>query len=393
MLPLGYSTNLHAAESVAEVIDFLATFTKPVRERLGWAQIGVDLRLGSRAIAELADISTLLALRRALDDAGASAHTINAFPLRPFQAAVVKDTAYLPDWTDSERERDTAALIPIALALSDAPLVTISTVPGSFRPLGAARNDPRRIAEALGRWAAAAARVQRTTGRTVALCLEPEPWCLLATSYEVAWFWRGPLAEFGVAACATTLDGDVTAARQAIAVHLGVCFDTCHVSLAFEDQAAAVTRMTVAGATILKCQVSAAPEVRDPHRDQVGTAALRAMAEPRFYHQTAALSASGSMSVVVDLNHLDGCLARLPSATVVRSHFHVPIFQTATSSGLSSTVAESRAGLIACIAAGCTHIAVETYTWPLLAADQRDVATGTARELEMLAGWCDVRSA
>lgn len=385
MPPLGYSTNLHAAETVDEVIAFLGGFTTEARSRLGWERIGVDLRLGSRAIAELADTARVTALRRALDTAHASAHSINAFPLRPFQAAVVKMDAYLPDWTEMERERDTAALIPIVLALSDEPLITISTVPGTYKPFGPERNDAPRIAAALGRWAAAAARAHHDTGRTIVLCLEPEPWCFLETSAEVAAFWRGALAQHGVAAATALLDGDAAAARHALATHLGICFDTCHTSLAFEDQAAAVRRMQDAGARIAKCQFSAAPEVITPHRDRAGTDALRALAEPRFLHQTCARAADGRLSQVQDLDQLDACLAACPDAVAVRSHFHVPVFREPTATGLSSTIADSRAGLAACLAAGCTHVSVETYTWSILAADQRDVLAGTVRELATLA--------
>jgi hypothetical protein len=103
-------------------------------------------------------------------------------------------------------------------------------------------------------------------------------------------------------------------------------------------------------------------------------------------HQTAAASASGSLSKVQDLDQLDLCLSRLPNATAVRSHFHIPIFRPAQASGLSSTINDSRKGLDACVAAGCTHISVETYTWSILAEHERDALDGTVRELQHLAG-------
>jgi sugar phosphate isomerase/epimerase len=389
MQPLGYSTNLHAAETVEEIAAALGAFAADARNRLEWPVLGVDLRLGARAIADLAEAGPRDALRRALDANRLAAHTINGFPLGRFQAEVVKRDAYRPDWVDAERLAASVALLDIALALSDAPLVTISTVPGSYRPFGAERNDPAAIAANLGRWAAAAARRKRDTGRTVVLCPEPEPWCFLETSWDVAWFWQGPLAEHGLAACADDLDGDVLAARAALAGHLGVCVDTCHLSLAFEDQAAAVARMRAAGARIAKCQVSAAPEVANPHADPDGVADLRALAEPRFLHQTAARSASGSQVRVEDLDELDACLARLPGATTVRSHFHIPLFREPTERGLSSTVADSVTGLRACLAAGCTHVSVETYTWSVLEKRERDALDGTVRELEFLRGAVD----
>jgi hypothetical protein len=142
--------------------------------------------------------------------------------------------------------------------------------------------------------------------------------------------------------------------------------------------------MAAAGARIAKCQFSAAPEVRDPARDPEGVAALRALTEPRFCHQTAAASASGSLAKVEDLDQIDRCLAMLPEATAVRSHFHIPVFREPAPRGLSTTVADSLVGLAACRAAGCTHLAVETYTWSILAPTERDALAGTVRELAWL---------
>ncbi len=384
--PLGYGTNLHAAETVEEVCAALAGPATRIREQLGWDRLGVDLRLGSLALAE--GQAGLDRLRRTLDAQGLSAHTLNGFPLRPFQAAVVKREAYLPDWSERERLDRSLDLLRAALALSDAPEVTISTVPGTYRPFGPPRTDAAVIAANLGRWAAAAACVQRDTGRSAVLCLEPEPWCVLETSADVAAFWRGPLATHGLAAATAALDGDAATARAALARHLGICFDTCHFSLAFEDQAEAVARITAAGARIAKCQVSAAPAVRDPGRDPAGVAALAALAEPRFLHQTAASRRSASgwepPQRVEDLDQLAALLACLPEAAEVRSHFHVPLDFNASGRGLASTIADTRAGLAACVAAGCPHLAVETYTWAVLP-QAGDPVAGTARELRWLA--------
>lgn len=388
--PLSYSTNLHPAETVDELVDTLWSFSAQARERLGWETLGLDLRLGSTAIEELTNGAGRLGhLRATLDEHHLSAHTINAFPLRFFQANVVKRDAYLPDWTDTERLSDTEKLIPIALALSDAPTVTISTVPGSYRPFGPARNDASRIASALGTWCAQAAKAHRDTGRSVVLCLEPEPWCFLENTADVIAFWSGPLAQYGVAACAAALDNDRSAALAAIKRHLGICFDTCHISLAFEDQAESVKQLRAAGVPIAKIQVSAAPEVNHPSEDADGVAALRALHEPRFLHQTAARSRNGSIVKVEDLDQFDALLARLPNAAIIRSHFHIPIFTEPQDHGLSTTIRDSLRGLHACLQAGCQHVAVETYTWSILAKKDSEPLIGTVRELAFLKGAID----
>jgi len=384
-LPLAYNSNQHPAESVAEVIAALETFTGPLRERLGWDAIGIDLRLGSQLIGECTrDRHAAGLLRAALDRAGAMAYTINAFPLARFQSEVVKDRAYDPDWTRERRCADSIAAIDLACRLCDAETITISTVPGSYKPWGAAANDREVIAAAWGRWAGIAAAYRRDHGRRVILCPEPEPRCTLETTAETIAMWRDELASVGHAAAARELGGDETAARAAIAEHLALCYDTCHLSVEFEDQERAAGELATAGVRPTKVQFSACPRVPGGAANREGVASLRAMHEPRFLHQTALRAGTGPVHLIEDLDRLDEGLAACPEADDIRSHFHIPIDADPDAAGLASTVDDSLRGLAACRAQGAEHIAVETYTWSILA-DERGAFEGTARELEWLA--------
>ncbi|MDA3960212.1 MAG: metabolite traffic protein EboE [Planctomycetota bacterium] len=389
MLPLAYNSNLHPAETVDEMCAAITNFAAPLRQRLGWDEIGIDLRLGSTAIHQCqSDQDAIGKLRRALDQAKARAFTINAFPLSPFQTERVKDQAYHPDWNSVERLHDTIAAIGIASALSDEALITISTCPGSHKPWGPAVNQPLAIAAAFGHWAAAAWHHHQATGRRVVLCPEPEPWCTLENSHEVAAFWRDALPQAGLDAAAANLDGDRTAAAAALAQHLALCWDTCHISVAFEDQAEAVQRVVGAGARPLKVQFSACPEAPDLATNQAGLQSLLAMDEPRFLHQSALLLPDGSISQCRDLDGLPATYAAHPEASAARSHFHIPIDAQPAAPGLISTVEDSLSGLAACRPHGLEHIAVETYTWSILAESAQDALEGTARELEWLAQKC-----
>lgn len=383
MPPLAYTSNLHPAESVAEICARLGDFTYPLRQRLGWDRIGIDLHLGGAAIRELRDSpGTLERLRRALDRAGAVVPTINAFPLEPFQVAEVKADAYRPDWSQAERLELTLALIAIAPQLSDEAVCSVSTLPGSHKPWGPQANDLAGFARALGIWAGAAAKAAADGHRPVVLCPEPEPWCSLETSSEIATFWRNDLANHACAAASMVLDGDLQAGAGAVAEHLAWCLDTCHVACAFEDPSAAVATATAAGAIPFKVQVSACPELRHP--DAAGLAELRAMHEPRFLHQTAALDQHGTLHQVIDLDHLDE-LPPVAELAHVRSHFHVPLNRDELRPGVHATGAQAIAGAKAALAAGAQHVAVETYTWSILAEAPDDALAGTAAELEWLA--------
>ncbi|NRA37937.1 MAG: metabolite traffic protein EboE [Planctomycetes bacterium] len=384
MVPLAYNSNLHPAESCEELIGSLQAFALPLREQLQWQKLGVDFRIGSQEIAELQNPQQLSALRRCIDQCQLSVHTLNGFPLSPFQVAVVKDQAYHPDWTSQQRLQESIQLIEYALALSDEKYLSISTSPGTFKPWGVSDPIVKSIAENIGHWIAAAAMVYRSSGRRVQLALEPEPWCLLEHSQEVLAFWSGPLQQYALPVCLAALDNDLLAAQQALKDHVGICFDTCHVSLAFEDQAAVVNKFVQAGIPIAKCQFSAALEVRNPQQQPEAVAQLAAMHEPKFLHQTAARNKNGSLVRVCDLDQLDDCLRRMPDAESVRSHFHIPVFWPAHDHGLSSTIDESIQGLRACVAAGVQHIAVETYTWSVLSEREQDSLEGSLSELQFL---------
>jgi len=384
VLPLAYNSNLHPAESVAELAETITRFAGELRQRLGWEQLGIDLRLGSRAIAECAaDSEKVALLRQSCEQARVVPFSINAFPLGRFQAPVVKDQAYHPDWNSAQRLADSAACIAIASALCDDNPLTISTLPLSYKPWGAEHNDHDAMARMLGLWAGDAALHQRDHGREVVLCLEPEPWCTLESSAEVAAFWNGPLAEQGLLACAQVLDGDENAAREALARHLSICFDTCHFSVGFEDQEAAVQTLGDCGAFPAKLQFSACPQLSAPRQNPEALRALAQMSEPRFLHQTAARGADGRIHRVRDLDEIEQLLIDCPDAEVVRSQFHIPI-DRAPAGGLASTVDDSLRGLAAALRRGTTHIAVETYTWSILADDEADALSGTQRELEWL---------
>lgn len=383
---LAYNTNLHPAEDLEAITASCERFGGGVRAGLGWDLVGLDLRLGLQAIDQaVADPSLVDEMRRRLDAAGLQTTTINAFPLGLFQADVVKQGAYRPDWTDPRRQQATQSLIAIAERLAADDIITISTLPGTYAPWAPTSSMRRSFAVELGRWAAAAYRHAEDGGKRVVLCPEPEPWCLLENAAQTAAFWQQQLATDGVAAAAAALDGDQPAGEVAVCNHLDLCWDTCHSSLAFEDQAAAIGLVTAAGASPLKVQVSAAPQVRDPHRHPEAVAALAAMHEPRFLHQTAACAADGSRVKVADLDGIDGCLRSLPHAQWVRTHFHVPLDRRDLGRGVISTVDETLEGVRAARAHGARHLAVETYTWSILAASEADAVAGTIAELEWLA--------
>jgi hypothetical protein len=281
--------------------------------------------------------------------------TLNGFPYQAFQAPVVKQAVYHPDWTTRERLDYTLDLARILVDLlpDDAARGSISTLPLAWRnPWDAARADAatRRLDEL----AAGLARIATTTGRVVRVAFEPEPGCVVETTEQ---------------AVAHLSDVDTE--------WLGICLDLAHLACAWEDPAQALARLDAAGLPIVKVQVSAALEAADPATD---TEVLRGYVEPRFLHQTRSERAAA-------FDDLDEALESTPDGPW-RVHYHVPL-HAAPARPLTATVPVLRTALgelLGGAVARCDHFDVETYTWGVLPEGQRptterEVAAGIAAEL------------
>jgi hypothetical protein len=220
-------------------------------------------------------------------------------------------------------------------------------------------------------------------GPLIRLALEPEPHCMLETSFEaLAWF-RAELLSRSALAHMIALTGlSPSAAEAAIREHLGLCLDLCHAAVEFESVDEVLALLSRAELRIAKVQVTAGLRVAPV--DAAAIAALRRFAEPVYLHQVVAALDEGEL-----LRFLD-----LPDAIAAweqgehrprewRVHFHVPVFQRELPP-LRST-AELLEPLLHELLArrACTHYELETYTWDVLPAEHRAVPLdeAIAREL------------
>ncbi|WP_433458924.1 metabolite traffic protein EboE [Micromonospora sp. CA-248212] len=363
---LGYCTNVHPAEDLAGILAQLDTYAVPVRQALGSDLLGLGLWLAAPVAAELAaDPALRRRLRAELDARGLEVVTLNGFPYAAFQAPVVKQDVYHPDWTTEQRLTYTLDLARVLADLlpDDAARGSISTLPLAWRrPWSTDLADAaRRRLDAL---AAGLADVQRDTGREVRVAFEPEPGCVVESTGQAAALLSG-------------MDTD----------RMGVCLDLAHLACAWEEPAAALDRLRAAGLPVVKVQVSAAVEAADPAG---GADALRRWVEPRFLHQTRSAGCAGVADPADEAyaaDDLDEALDReLPGPW--RVHYHVPL-HAPPEEPLGSTLPVLRAALRALFegpVAGCDHLDVETYTWGVLPAARRpgtdaELAAGIAAEL------------
>jgi sugar phosphate isomerase/epimerase len=381
---LTYCTNIHAGESWPEVRTALAKYVPDVRRQVAADRpFGVGLRLSAIAAEALRAPAAMDQLKALLAASDCYAFTINGFPYGPFHGRRVKEAVYQPDWRHDERVAYTNLLADLLVELlpeDDALAGSISTVPGTFKPLAAAPGATDDMARNLIRHAAHLVQIERATGRTIALALEPEPYCFLETIAETVRFFEQHLfAGAAVAQLVEHTGASRSDAEAALRRHLGVCYDVCHAAVEFEDPAGSLAALRGAGIAIPKLQLSAAlriPEIGPGSADQ-----LRPFDEPVYLHQV--VERRGGRLV----RHLDlpDALAGIADSAGAewRVHFHVPIFLAeledfaTTQAFLREILALHRQQSIS------AHLEVETYTWDVLPERYRqvDVASAIAREL------------
>jgi hypothetical protein len=276
----------------------------------------------------------------------------------------VKDNVYAPDWRNPERVQYTRELGKILASwLTEGTEGSISTVPGSYAPWIKTHDDELMMARHLGSIAAEFATLENNTGRRVHLGLEPEPDCFLETTAQTLAFFRSALPEGAIPEIRRTLGCGDSEAETILLRHVGVCFDTCHVALQYENLAASLKAFRDAGVLLSKIQLSAAlqaPATKETY------AALSAFREPIYLHQVKGRATDGSVRSWPDLPEALEALPSTDDLEELRVHFHVPLF-VSPNAPLASTAStldddfwnEVRSGT-------CPHLEIETYTFDVL---------------------------
>jgi len=381
-LHLTYCLNIHPGESWAENLLALRDKTTAVKRRVapeGW--FGAGLRIAHQAAEELT--ASAEARAEALDFFAANQiypFSINGFPYGRFHAGPVKENVYAPDWRSPERLHYTLQLADLLAAwLPEEVDGSISTVPCSFKPWITRPADVQALADNLAAAVAYLVALRDDTGREIHLGLEPEPDCYLETTAETIAFFKDVLFTAGVAELARILKCNRSDAEAMMRRHLGVCFDTCHVALQYEDLTESLRAYQFEGIRISKVQLSAALRATS---NAESWAALRPFAEPVYLHQVKGRAQSGARFSWYDLPTALDELPGFPDVEEMRVHFHVPLFFTGTGP-LQSTADtltpdffhELRGGI-------CPHLEIETYTFDVLPPEVHpgDVVKSIARE-------------
>jgi len=400
---LTYCLNIHPGETWQDNFSAIKNKALAVKAQVCPGKpFGLGLRLGNESVASLlngdpaaqgsrspahnkncTNGAALVQLKRFLADNGLYVFTINGFPYGSFHGTRVKENVYSPDWRAVERLDYTVKLADVLKDLLPVDMEgSISTVPGSYKHWIKSGSDVSEMVKNLAECARHLDSVYMQTGKIICLALEPEPDCYLETTSEVIAFFENHLFRDGVDYLVTVSGVSRGDAARIIRRHLGVCFDTCHIALQFEDLENSLGILRRHGIRVPKVQLSSA--IRIPVGRQMPVK-LGPFVDPVYLHQVKVRNADGS---VVSYNDLSpGLLEKLAGSNggEVRAHFHVPLYFSGDGE-LGSTSASLTPGFFKMLLESENHLEIETYTYNVLPAElrSRDVVLSIADEFKWL---------
>jgi len=380
---LSYCLNIHRGESWEENYAAIAEKAAAVAAQVPHKDdFGLGLRLSAQAAAHLVanpaaqcEAVELFAQKRLYP------FSVNAFPYGRFHAGRVKEQVYAPDWRTQERVTYTNQVAGILAGwLPDGVEGSISTVPGSYKAWIKSDADLQLMATNLAAVVKHLVALRNETGRLIHLGLEPEPDCFLETTAETIHFFKEVVFTHGVSALSSALGCSNAEAEAQMRRHLGVCFDTCHTALQYEDPLEALLAYAAEGILISKVQLSAALRLDSKPE---GWKALRAFNEAVYLHQVKGRDGQGSIHSWSDLDVALADEPGLAKMEELRCHFHVPLFFEANGP-LRSTASTLTPAFFAALKSATTHAEIETYTFDVFPAELHpgDIVQSITREFE-----------
>ena len=208
--------------------------------------------------------------------------------------------------------------------------------------------------------------LHQSTGRTVRLALEPEPYCFLETTEEALDYFKEHLySKRAIDTIVGATGLSRSQADDALHNHLGMVYDICHQAVEFEDIGASLRALADAGIPVFKLQEAAA--IRTPEVTQEKVDALRKFADTVYLTQTVE-KREGDKEMTRYLNLEDAFEAweKDPGPREWRTHFHVPVFLDdlgdfkTTRFAIEDALKFHRENKLS------PQLEIETYTWDVL---------------------------
>jgi hypothetical protein len=226
------------------------------------------------------------------------------------------------------------------------------------------------------------AEIERRTGRTITLAIEPEPHCFVETTDEAVAYFHDHLYSGAAAERFGRLAGvPISEANGLLRTHLGVVYDVGHQAVEYEEPAVALAKLVAAAIPVFKLQLAAGlrvPEVGAEDLDR-----LCAFARSIYLTQTVERR-DGRLIRHLNMEDAFRAYAVDPAPREWRIHFHVPVFLERLGALETTRAATAEALAVHRRAPLSRHVEIETYTWDVLPDEYKtgDIVDYVARELE-----------
>jgi hypothetical protein len=364
---LTYSTLVHPGDTWPEMWNSLTTYVPKVKARVCPDKpFGVSLRISNASAKALtADAGERKRLRDFLDEKDLYLYTVNAFPYGPFKNQIVMEQVYEPDWSTDARATYTMEVANILAEVAPEFVdPTIQSPPLGFKPNVTGPEYVAKFTHQVLRVVSHLMKLHQTTGRTVRLALEPEPYCFLETTEEAIDYFENHLYASSAVDSIVSQTGISRAdAEVALRNHLGMVYDICHQAVEYEDIGASLRALANAGIPVFKLQEAAA--VRVPEVTQEKVDALRKFADTVYLTQTVEKK-DGNLKRFLNLGDAFEAWESDPGSREWRTHFHVPVFLDdlgdfkTTRFAIEDALAFHRENKLS------PQLEIETYTWDVL---------------------------
>ena len=269
----------------------------------------------------------------------------------------VKKNVYFPDWSEDSRLDYSIKTGDILADLlpADQTYGSISTVPVTYGK----KLDLQTIKNLL-KLAEHYKHLEEFSGKIIQMALEPEPDCYLETTSEAIEYYDILRNE-----------------NQELAErYLGICLDTCHMALQFEDPTESLQRFIDANITLPKIQISSVLR----YQNKGNLEPIRKYDEQVYLHQTLIRDEEGKVSQFPDL--ADALESKTEGEW--RIHFHVPLYFEENDFGITSTSHLLDETFMKKAIKHCRHLETETYTFGVLPNAIDNVNKSIAKEFDFV---------
>ena len=388
---LTYSTLVHPGDTWAEMWDSLNRYVPQVKARVSPNKtFGVSLRLSAASAKTLTgDPQERAKLKEFLSSHDMYLYTVNAFPYGPFKNRIVKKDVYEPDWSTDARSTYTMQVADI-LAEVASPNVnpSIQSPPLGFKPNVKGPEYVASFTRHVISTVAHMVQLEKRTGRTVTLALEPEPACFLETTEEAVDYFKNHLYASGAVTQLVSATGlNKSQAEAALRKHLGMVYDICHQAVEYEDIGKSLGDLAGAGIPVFKLQEAAA--LRVPNVTPETVEAMRPFAQTVYLTQTIE-KIDGKLNRYLNLEDAFEAFEANPKGKREwRTHVHVPVFLDKIGQHFETTrFAIEDALKFHKKNKQSPQLEIETYTWDVLPESMKtgSIVDYVQRELDWVQG-------